>query len=74
MNGNRPVGRPQKRWKDEIQADARDLLQVRVRKRATTDREIWRQKLQATKVQLERHKKKNKKILHLIVTRQSSET
>lgn len=49
MHGKRPVGRPRKRWEDEISEDARDLLGIRVWKRAAEDRVEWRQKVKEAK-------------------------
>jgi hypothetical protein len=44
FGGGRPVGRPRNRWKDVIQRDAANLLQIRNWKTAARDKE-WRKKV-----------------------------
>jgi hypothetical protein len=45
FTGNRPVGKPRKRWEDTVKEDSAILLQCRNWKLTAQNRNFWRQKL-----------------------------
>ena len=52
MEGRRPVGRPRKRWEDEVSEDSRSLLHIDNWKRMAKERDAWRHKLEEARAQI----------------------
>jgi hypothetical protein len=50
--GKRPLGKPRKRWLNEVKMDSREILKVRNRKWESPDRQIWRRQLSEEKARL----------------------
>jgi hypothetical protein len=50
--GKRPVGKPRKRWINEVEIDSREILKVRNWKRESLDRQVWRRYLKEAKARL----------------------
>jgi ribosomal protein L19E len=42
LEGVRPIGRPRKRWMDDVRTDAKELLKVKDWKAKALDRNEWR--------------------------------
>jgi hypothetical protein len=42
LEGVRPIGRPRKRWMDDVRRDARELLKVKNWKARALNRKEWR--------------------------------
>lgn len=49
ISGNRPVGRPRRRWIDSVTADAEAMLNIRNWRHAARDRQSWRNALEEAK-------------------------
>ncbi|PSN52349.1 hypothetical protein C0J52_18091 [Blattella germanica] len=49
MYGKRPVGKPRKRWLDDVRDDGRNILDSRNLERDTANREEWRQRVREAK-------------------------
>lgn len=49
ISGNRPVGRPRRRWMDSVTADAEELLNVRNWRQAARERQPWKNALEEAK-------------------------
>jgi hypothetical protein len=50
--GKRLVGKPRKRWINEVETDSREILKVRNWKRESQDRQVWRRHLKEAKARL----------------------
>jgi hypothetical protein len=48
--GGRPVGRPRRRWIDDVHQDAREQLGVRRWRREAEDRKSWRRLIEEARV------------------------
>lgn len=52
MHGKRIVGKPRKRWEDEVRKDAVNILGIRAWKTKARDREYWKRRIEEAKAQI----------------------
>jgi hypothetical protein len=50
--GKRPVDKPRKRWIKAVEIDSKEILKVRIWKRESQDRQVWRRYLKEAKARL----------------------
>jgi hypothetical protein len=53
INGKRPVGQPRKIWVNAVEIENREISNVRIWKRESLDRQVWRRHLKEDKNQKE---------------------
>jgi len=50
--GRRPVGRPRGKWLDDVDRDAKRMLECRNWRKSAEDRDAWRQRIEEAKDQV----------------------
>ena len=52
IEGRRPVGRPRAKWLDDVDRDAKRMLECRNWRKSAEDRDAWRQRIEEAKDQV----------------------